>query len=89
MPKKFPIDRKTSVFNVYENVQSVRKTACLLKVSKSTVHRWLNASHKSVQKPRHQPKSLKILEFTRSCLESTPFNSCRMIKERVHKELNF
>ena len=41
MPKLFPADRRLTVKLIYERVNSIRKTAIIMQVSKSTVQRWL------------------------------------------------
>jgi hypothetical protein len=43
MPKKNSTDRKLTAQLVYDHVQSIRKTTAILKVSKSSVQRWITA----------------------------------------------
>ena len=61
MPKIYPEDRKFSVKQVYAHFNSIRKTADILEVSKSTVHRWLNDATKSIP-----PSTPQIIKSTRS-----------------------
>ena len=94
MPKVFPLDRHESVKNVYAVTKSIRKTAKLLMVGRSTVHRWINevvvdtVMSQAKIYANVQPKLERILCHVKSMLVSNPFQTCLGIKQSVADALN-
>ena len=93
MPKLFPADRRLSVQLVYANNKSIRKTARILEVSKSTVQRWLAlavaiAEPSTLQKPeRKKPKMTQIIDIVDSSIQNDPFTSCRKLQAIILEKL--
>ena len=85
MPKIFPCDRKFSVKEVYAVVNSIRKTANILKVSKSTVQRWLVALIPSSETItlRKRPKLMQILDVVDACIRFDPFTTLKKIRASI------
>jgi transposase len=90
MPKLFPADRRLTVKLIYERVNSIRKTAIIMQVSKSTVQRWLvmDLMVLILQTKREKPKLTKILEFVDSSLRNDPFVTCRKLQAAIADKLN-
>ena len=88
MPKLYPEDRKFSVRQVYAREKSIRKTAKILQVSKSTVQRWLAQEKVIKQKERKRPMLSKIVDFVDSGLQDNPFLSCRKLKEILASKID-
>jgi hypothetical protein len=54
--KKYNSSIIRQCLETYIKVRRFRKTACICKVSKSTIHRWWNAFHTFMYRPKIQRK---------------------------------
>ena len=91
MPKMYSADRKLSAQLVYNHVQSIRKTADILCVSKSSVQRWVvSLISKILASPIKKFQTTKltlILETVELCLKSDPFLTCKKLKALIKENL--
>jgi transposase len=93
MPKVYSLDRHESVRNVYSATKSIRKTARLLDVGKSTVHRWIcedvqyETTEQSSIDADVDSKLERILCFVKSTIVADPFQTCIRIKQLVADNL--
>lgn len=80
----YPIDRRKLAAHVYTIFRSLRKTAIVLQVAHSTIHRWL----KNPTKKRYERTSIKtfqITEIIKATIASNPFITTRSF-EKILKE---
>jgi transposase len=85
----YPIDRRKQAKYIYSLGHSIRKTAILLNVSSSTVHRWLKHPVPK-QYCRSQPsKASVIVDSIRLALLNDPFLSCQKLQALVAQLFNF
>ena len=87
----YSVDRKLSAQLVYNHVQSIRKTADILCVSKSSVQRWVvSLISKILASPIKKFQTTKltlILETVELCLKSDPFLTCKKLKALIKENL--
>jgi transposase len=101
LPKKFPPDRRESVLNLRENGFSIRNIGELLKVSKTTVQRWIAETAQNISKTntiekskiekrneRPETKLQQILQVVEDLLDKNPFFSCKEIRSYMIANCN-
>jgi transposase len=95
MPKIYPEDRKFSVKQVYAHSNSIRKTADILEVSKSTVHRWLNDATKSIppstpqiKKSTRSTKLMEINDLVDASIQLDAFLTCRKLQAIILENMS-
>ena len=95
MPKIYPEDRKFSVKQVYAHFNSIRKTADILEVSKSTVHRWLNDATKSIPpstpqiiKSTRSTKLMEINDLVDASIQLDAFLTCRKLQAIILENMS-
>ena len=82
----YSTDRRLLAAHVYSLLGSLRKTAKILQVSHSSVHRWLN---NPARKPydstrrRQQCKAAVVAETIRAAVRSNPLLSCRKLVQII------
>jgi transposase len=91
----FSEERKLAVRLLYDHLRSIRKTAEILKVSKSSVQRWVAEGLMRGQKPdvvqdapkqRQKSKLLMILHLVDIALKTNPFQTCRLLVNMLLKK---
>ena len=84
----FNDDVKNICLNMYNRMQSFRNVAELTgKVSKSTIHNWVNFNN--VKKSKCCPKTnSSIVEYVRSLLEQHNFLTIKEIAETINSNMN-
>lgn len=83
----YPIDRRKVAINIYSMLYSLRKTASLVGVHYTTVHRWIKQPDKE-RKERKRPKEDCIGDLLRATIQSNPFVSIRQLKSLFKQVLN-
>lgn len=66
---------------------SVRKIANILLISKSTVHRWINKTNENKNSDKVN-KNIDILTFLKRSLTRNPFQTLKLLKNKVQKKFN-
>ncbi len=86
----YPIDRRKVAQQIYDCLQSLRKTSKLMHTSHSTISRWLKNPSQKPRKKTKLSKSDKIVSLLRSIVSSQPFISINEIQEtfKTTLELN-
>lgn len=83
----YPIDRRALAAHIYPMLQSLRKTAVLLRVSHTTIARWLQnpfRQHRSFVAPKYQV----IIETIRTAVLNDPFTSIRSLQLLIQQTHN-
>ncbi len=83
----YPIDRRKIAQQIYECLQSLRKTSKLMHTSHSTISRWLKNPLQKPRKKTQLSKSDKIVSLLRSILLSQSFISINNIQETLKTTL--
>lgn len=76
----YPVDRRTQAFHIYTLGHSIRKTALLLNVSSSSVHRWLSNPTPKTYTRKKPSKGSLIVDSIKATLINNPFLSCRKLQ---------
>lgn len=87
----YPLDRRRVAVNVYECIQSLRKSAVLLGVSHSTIARWLQSPEPKGYDKTHRmmvSKSARVIQAIRLSIANDPLQSCKQIAARLLGSLN-
>lgn len=86
----YSIDRRAIAINIYNELQSLRKTAKLLQVCHTTVYRWLKNPMKQQRKVNTNKilKSTSIVEIVKSTIVNDPFISIRKLKTLIKDSIN-
>jgi len=86
----YPIDRRRLAVHVYSLFKSLRKTATILKMSHSSIGRWLKSPEQKKYTLRNKtPKASLIVETIRISLQNDPFLSLRSLCTIVQDVFNF
>lgn len=80
----YPVDRRKLAMHVYSLLHSLRKTAVILQVSHSTIHRWLKNPERKVYS-RQSTKAITIVDVVRNTVLANPFITIREF-EKVIKD---
>lgn len=85
----YPIDRRKLAVHIYSIVGSLRKTASLLMVSHSTIHRWLACpQRKKYQRSKLENiKSYQIVDIIKTVISCDPFTSIRKLQNTILSNL--
>ena len=81
----YPIDRRKVAAMIYEQLNSLRKTAKLLKVCHTTVSRWLKNPE---GKTRSRTKEFLITDIVKATIGNDPLISIRELRNRIRETLN-
>lgn len=86
----YPLDRRKIALHLYSLFSSVRKTGLLVKVSHSTVHRWVkNPERKQYTRKQHAfSKTTLVVETIKTALQCNPFISLVGLKLLVQQVMN-
>ena len=84
----YNLDRRIVAKSIYSCLHSLRKTAVLLKVSHSTVSRWLHNPEKKPYKKRTEFKSQHIIEIIKTSILIDPFISICTLRKNILSTLN-
>ena len=83
----YPVDRRRLAHHVYSLFNSLRKTAIVLQVSHSTIHRWLrNPERKKYS--RTSKKAEDIIQILKATIVSNPFITVRSFVTVIKDALN-
>ena len=85
----YPIDRRVQAAYIHSLGHSIRKTAILLNVSSSTVHRWLHHPHPKTYIRNTPSKTSRIVESIRIALLNDPFLTCVKLRDLIQQLFNF
>ncbi len=83
----YPLDRRIIAFHLYSLLSSVRKTALLAKVSRSTVHRWLKQPERKQYTRKTVSKSSLVVETIKMTIQSDPFISLCKLQSLIQTTL--
>ena len=85
----YAIDRRRIAINIYHILNSLRKTAAMLQVSHSTIHRrclrhrWIISPERKQYPKRTKKKTDAVIGCIRNIVEYDPFSSLRSIQQRI------
>ena len=82
-PKMYPVDRRRIAINIYHILESLRKTACMLQVSHSTIHRWIVSPDRKQYSKRQRPKTDIVIGCIANIIRYDPFSSLRSIQHSI------
>ena len=85
----YPLDRRKLAIHVYSLFNSLRKVAKILKVSHTTVSRWLRNPEKKKYTRKVVPKSMLIIETLRASIKNDPFISILSMKQIIKDTFKF
>jgi len=85
----YPLDRRKLAIHVYSLFHSLRKVAKILKVSHTTVSRWLRNPDKKKYTRKTVPKSVLIIETLRASITNDPFISIISLKKIIKDTFNY
>jgi transposase len=85
----YPLDRRKLAMHVYSLFNSLRKAAKIMKVSHTTVSRWLKNPDKKKYTRKTVPKSVLIIETLRASITNDPFISILSMKQIIKDTFNF
>jgi len=79
----YPIDRRRIAINIYSILDSLRKTAAMLQVSHSTIHRWVVSPERKQYSRRQRTKTDIVIGCITNIIRYDPFSSLRSIQHRI------
>ena len=79
----YPLDRRKLAMHIYSLFNSLRKAAKIMKVSHTTVSRWLKNPDKKKYTRKTVPKSVLIIETLRASITNDPFISILSMKQII------
>ena len=85
----YPLDRRKLAIHVYSLFNSLRKVANILKVSHTTVSRWIKNPEKKKYTRNIVPKSMLITETLRASIKNDPFISILSMKQIIKDTFKF
>lgn len=85
----YPIDRRKLAIHVYSLLNSLRKTAIILKVSHTTISRWIKNPEQKKYTFTKILKSSIVSQTIKATLDNDPFISIRSLSDLVFKTFNF
>ena len=85
----YPLDRRKLAIHVYSLFNSLRKVAKILKVSHTTVSRWLKNPEKKQYTRKEVPKSMLIIETLKASIKNDPFISIFSMKQIIKDTFKF
>ena len=95
----FPKDRRVTLVRVYDYTKSIRETAKICGVSKSTAQRWIaDSKHEEIIRKHEETKQINVqkvsklnehLKSIEETMNNNPFATCRELSEKfkISKEL--
>ena len=84
----YSIDFRVAVRSVYEHIQSMRRVSLILKVSSSTVHRWLREAYATRGWPRRGSKFTDaMVALIQLQLRVAPATTASQLQSLIHKQL--
>lgn len=84
----YSIDYRHIAINLYSLLNSLRKTAALLRVSYSSIHRWINSPERRIYPQRKKEKSDIIAVCLNYLIEHDPFSSLRSVQMHIASQLH-
>lgn len=76
-------DLQLAALRIYNKTKSLRKTAETIGVCHMTVQRWIKSIERKQRTRRIDSKSLKIVEFVKSIIDSSPHATLKEIQSVV------
>lgn len=83
----YPVDRRKLAVHIYSLLHSLRKTAIILQVSHSTIHRWLKNPNRKIYS-RQSPKSTTIVEIVTNTVIANPFITVRQFEQVIKDSMD-
>ena len=84
----YSIDFRKAVRSVYEHIQSMRRVSLILKVSSSTVHRWLRDADATRCWPRRGSNFTDaMVALIQLQLQVAPATTASQLQSLIHKQL--
>ena len=78
-----PIDRRVLATHVYSILQSLRKTAILLQVGHTTIHRWLKSPERKTYHREPLKQTSQVVQLIRTAVANDPFITCSRLQSVV------
>ncbi len=78
-----PIDRRRLATHVYSILRSLRKTAILLQVGHTTVHRWLKYPERKKYHREPSKQTSHVVQLIRTAVANDPFITCSRLQSVV------
>ena len=85
----FPLDRRILAAHVYSLLHSLRKTALILKVSHTTISRWLKDPNRKQYPSRKATKSEQVADTIRIAIQTDPFTTLSRLRKCIEDTFSF